>query len=81
MEPDYISKYKSLVLPRAKKGKRRGRKPKAEAGAVQETAAPVARTVTKAGGGISLDDVRVVKKLSGRLGEDRGCELADLVAR
>jgi hypothetical protein len=81
MEPAYISKYKSLVLRTGKKGKRRGRKPKAEAGAMQQTAAPVARAVTKAGGGISLDDVRVVKELSGRLGADRVCELVDLVAR
>jgi len=82
MDPAYISKYKSLVLSKGGKGKRRGRKPKAEAGAVQEAAAPVAVVaVSVGGGGITLDDIRAVKELTGRLGSDRVRELVGLLAR
>jgi hypothetical protein len=43
MNTAYVSKYKSLVLSKGKKGKSRGRKPTADTGTVQQTSAPVAR--------------------------------------
>ena len=80
MNTAYVSKYKSLVLTKARKGKRRGRKPKAAAGAVQEAAAPAAREATRAGG-ISLDDIQAVKDLSARLGAAQVRELVGLLAK
>ena len=80
MSPNHISNYKSQVLSKGRKGKRRGRKPKAAAGAVQEAAAPAAREATREGG-IGLEDIQAVKELSGRLGADKVRELAILLAR
>ena len=82
MSPNHISNCKTLLVTKGRKGKRRGRKPKAAAEAVQEVAAPAAVVaVTVRGGGITLDDIRAIKELSGRLGSARVRELVDLVAR
>jgi hypothetical protein len=80
MTPSYISKYKSLILSKPKKGKRRGRKPRAAAGTLVVTVAPVGRPAARAGG-ITLDDLRALKELSSRLGPDKVRELVNLVAR
>jgi hypothetical protein len=80
MNTAYVSKYKSLVLSKGRKGKRRGRKPNAAAGAVQEAAAPASREATK-GTDISLEDIQAVKELSDRLGAGQVRELAVLLAR
>jgi hypothetical protein len=78
MEASYISKYKSLVLTSARKGKRKAYKPRAAA--APEAAAPAARTAGPTGG-ISLDDLRSLKELSDRLGAEKVGELVDLVTR
>jgi hypothetical protein len=80
MSPNHISNYKSLVLGKRRKGKRRGRKPKAVAGAVQEAATPVVREATREGD-ISLEDIQAVKELSERLGAGQVRELVGLLAR
>jgi hypothetical protein len=79
MDAAYVSKYKSLALSQLRKEKRRGRAPQA-AGA-QPAPAPVMKSARAAGGDLSLQDIRTIKELSGRLGAAKVCELVDLVAR
>jgi hypothetical protein len=78
MNTAYVSKYKSLALKQLK-AKRRGRKP-AMAGA-GPAPAPVAKVSRTAVSDLSLEDIRTIKELSGRLGATKVCELVDLVAR
>jgi hypothetical protein len=78
MSPNHVSNCKSLLLGKGRRGKRRSRKVKP---AVQETVAQLAAVAVTVRGGITLDDVRAVKELSGRLGADRMLELVKLVGQ
>jgi hypothetical protein len=77
--------YAYTITPdkvRAKKGKRkrRARRPAlATASAARTTAAPAPKA--DADGGISLEDIRVVKGLVARIGADKLQELAVMLSR
>jgi hypothetical protein len=78
MSPNVISTYKGLVLKGGKK-KKKGRKAGKTAA---EGASPAASTSSSGKiGGFSIDDIRAVQELAGRLGARKLQELAEVLAK
>jgi len=82
LSPATFSNYKSVASKEGGKKKKRGRKAGKKAA---EAAAPAASTASTSShgriGGYSIDDIRAVQELAGRLGARKLQELAEVLAK
>jgi hypothetical protein len=68
MDPNMISNYKSAIKAAGKS-------------AILRSPAALAKTRTKAAGGITPEDVRAVKELVGKIGADQVRQLAEVLGK
>jgi hypothetical protein len=68
MDPNMISNYKSAIKAAGKS-------------AIIRSPAALAKTRTKAAGGITPEDVRAVKELVGKIGADQVRQLAEVLGK
>lgn len=76
MSPNVISTYKGLVLKGGKKKKKSGKK-----AAMVSAPASMSSTFTHGRSSFSIDDIRAVQELAGRLGAQKLKELAEVLAK
>jgi hypothetical protein len=81
MRKDLISKYKSDILAKRRKGKKKGGRPATSAAAAKPQAGPAPKAAKNGARGILMEDVLAVKALVQRVGPTQLRTLIDALTR